>query len=41
MAPKNCDECEHTKNCNSAFGGLGCKFDIRPQDESDEHTDSE
>lgn len=42
MVPKNCNECEYVKTCTSTyFGGLGCKFDIKPQDESNEHTDSE
>lgn len=30
MKPRNCDECRYTKNCNSAFGSLGCKYVIRP-----------
>ena len=25
MPPKNCDECEYHNNCNSCYGGLGCK----------------
>lgn len=23
--PKNCNECEHHNNCNSYYGGSGCK----------------
>lgn len=30
MKPRNCNECKHTKNCNSAYGGLGCKYNIKP-----------
>lgn len=25
MSVSNCNECEFTRNCNSYFGGLGCK----------------
>lgn len=30
--PKNCNECHFHDNCNSYYGGLGCKFNkvIRP-----------
>ena len=28
--PKNCNECKHTNNCNSSYGGLGCRYTIRP-----------
>ena len=24
--PNNCNECEHTKTCQSHFGGLGCEY---------------
>ena len=30
MKPRNCNECKNTKNCNSAYGGLGCKYNIKP-----------
>lgn len=30
MKPRNCNECKHTKNCNSAYGSLGCRYNIKP-----------
>lgn len=28
--PKNCNECKYHDSCNSYYGGLGCKYKIRP-----------
>lgn len=30
MKPRSCDECKYTNNCNSAFGGAGCRYNIAP-----------
>ena len=30
MIPKNCNECKHHNNCNSYYGGLGCRYKITP-----------
>lgn len=27
IIPENCNKCEHTKSCNSAYGGLGCRYE--------------
>jgi hypothetical protein len=30
MKPKNCNECKYHNNCNSYYGGLGCRYKITP-----------
>lgn len=30
MTPKNCNECKYHNNCNSYYGGLGCRYKITP-----------
>lgn len=30
MKIKNCNECDRKETCKSYFGGLGCKYKIRP-----------
>lgn len=41
MSVSNCNECEFTTNCNSYFGGLGCKQreDIYKQAETKKQND--